>query len=90
MHGVEQRGRALELRVGDENILIRHALELEAARHEADGGEGHEVVALPAGEGDREATIPVGARDICAALCQQAREAARDRTVASGDYNLHA
>ena len=60
-HRIEHR-HALELRVGDEDVLVGGALHLEAAGRVADGGEVDEVVALAAGEGDREAAVPVGAR----------------------------
>ena len=52
----------VQLRVGDEDVLIGGASHLEALRRVADRGEGDEVVALAAGEGDGEAAVPVGAR----------------------------
>ena len=52
----------LQPRVGDEDVLVGGALHLEAPRREADRREVDEVVAVAAGEGDGEATVPVGAR----------------------------
>ena len=59
-HGVEH-DHARQLHVGDEDVLIGRAAHLEPLRLIADRRGGEEVVALAAGEGDREAAVPVGA-----------------------------
>ena len=60
-HRIEQH-HALKARIGDEDVLIGGALDLEPLGREADGGDVDEVVALAAGKGDGEAPALVGAR----------------------------
>ena len=59
-HRVE-RGHSRHLHVGDEDVLVGGAAHLEPLRLVAERGDGEEVVALTAGEGDGEPAIPVGA-----------------------------
>jgi len=54
-------GRALQPGVGNENILVGGALYLESARGVTNGGDFDEIIALPTGEHDRVAAVPVRA-----------------------------
>ena len=61
LHRVERDGRWRHASVGNQDFLISRALHLIATGAETDRREGHPVVAFPAGEGDRVATVLVGA-----------------------------
>ena len=54
--------RSATARIGDEDVLIRGALDFEALGREADGGDADEVVAFAAGKGDGETPALVSAR----------------------------
>ena len=62
LDGVEPLGDSLEPRVGDEDLLVARALDLEAAPGIAERGDVHEVVALVSRERDRVAAVLVGPR----------------------------
>src|SRR4029077_16793643 len=62
LDGVEPFSDALEPGVGDEDLLIARAFDLEPAPGEAERRDVHEVVALVSREGDCVAAVLVGPR----------------------------
>src|SRR5205814_9451773 len=52
LYRVEQRSGRSHSRVGDEDVFVSGALDLESLGGIADGGKSHHIVAVAAGEGD--------------------------------------
>ena len=81
LHGVERNRRRRHAGIGDQNFLIGGAFHLVSPGPESDRREGHPVVAFAAGEGDRVATILVGA---CRAADVPAERGRGDQYVGNG------